>query len=83
LWSWSLCNILSEERMGLSLTIAAGPRQCSNSRAWVLWGSWPYYTVSDSRLPWPEGPGPGIYIHQEQGGPVIPPGTRFPFPWRN
>jgi hypothetical protein len=28
----SLCNILSDERMGLSLTIAAGPRQRSHSQ---------------------------------------------------
>jgi hypothetical protein len=27
------------------------------------------------RLPQPGGPGPRIYIPQEQGGPVIPPGT--------
>jgi hypothetical protein len=26
-------------------------------------------------LPQPGGPGPRIYIPQEQGGPVIPPGT--------
>jgi hypothetical protein len=37
--------------MGLSFTIAAGPRQR----------------------------GPRIYIAQEQGGPIIPPGTAFPF----
>jgi hypothetical protein len=30
------------------------------------------------RLPQPEGPGFHIYIPQEQGGPVIPPGTEFP-----
>jgi hypothetical protein len=41
--------------------------------------SWPYFTVSDSKLPQPGGPGPRIYISQEQGGPVIPPGTGFPF----
>jgi hypothetical protein len=29
--------------------------------------------------PQPGGPGPRIYIAQEQGGPVIPPGTAFPF----
>jgi hypothetical protein len=29
------------------------------------------------RLPQPGGPGPRIYIPQEQGGPVIPPGTGF------
>jgi hypothetical protein len=32
-------------------------------------------TVSNSRLPQPRGPGPRIYIPQEQGGPVITPGT--------
>jgi hypothetical protein len=31
------------------------------------------------RLPQPGGPGPHIYILQEQGGPVITPGTGFPF----
>jgi hypothetical protein len=31
------------------------------------------------RLPQPGGLGPRIYIPQEQGGPVIPPGTGFPF----
>jgi hypothetical protein len=31
------------------------------------------------RLPKPGGPGPYIYIPQEQGGPVIPLGTGFPF----
>jgi hypothetical protein len=30
-------------------------------------------------LPQPGGPGPRIYIPQEQGGPDIPPGTGFPF----
>jgi hypothetical protein len=29
------------------------------------------------RLPQPGGPGPCTYIPQEQGGPVIPPGTGF------
>jgi hypothetical protein len=33
----------------------------------------------DSRLSQPGGPGPRIYIPQEQGGPVIPPGTGFLF----
>jgi hypothetical protein len=30
-------------------------------------------------FPQPGGPGPRIYIPQEQGDPVIPPGTGFPF----
>jgi hypothetical protein len=37
------------------------------------------FTVSDClRLPQPAGPGSRIYIPQEQGGPVILPGTGFP-----
>jgi hypothetical protein len=40
---------------------------------------WPYITVPDSRLPQTGGPDPRIYIPQERGGPVIPPGAGFPF----
>jgi hypothetical protein len=35
--------------------------------------------LSHLRLPHSGGPGPRIYIPQEQGGPVIPPGTGSPF----
>jgi hypothetical protein len=56
-----------------------GPRQHSHSQVRVQRDSWPYFTVSDSRLPQPGGPGPRVYIPQEQGGPAIPPGTGFPF----
>jgi hypothetical protein len=35
--------------------------------------------LSQMRLPQTGGPGPRIYIPQEQGGPVIPRGTGFPF----
>jgi hypothetical protein len=65
--------------MGLSFTFAAGPRQRSYFQIRVSRYSWPYFTLPDSRLPQPGGPGPRIYISQEQGGPVIPPGTGFPF----
>jgi hypothetical protein len=41
---------LSDERMGLSFTFAAGPRQRSCSRARVPWDSRPHFTVSDSCL---------------------------------
>jgi hypothetical protein len=75
----SLCNILSGERMGLSITIAAGPGQRSHSQVRVPRDSWPHSAVSDSRLPQPGGPGPRIYIPHEQGRPVIPPGIGFPF----
>jgi hypothetical protein len=34
--------------------------------------------LSYQRLPQPGGPGSRIYISQEQGGPVTPPGTGFP-----
>jgi hypothetical protein len=70
---------LSDERTGLSFIIATGPRQRIHSPVRVLRDSWPYFTVSDSRLPQPGGPGPRIYIPREQCGPVIPAGTRVPF----
>jgi hypothetical protein len=47
---------LSEERMGLSFAIATGPRQRSDSRVRVPWDSRPYFTVSDSRLPFSSPP---------------------------
>jgi hypothetical protein len=59
--------------MGLSFTIAAGPRQRSHSQVRVP----PHFTASDSRLPQPGGPGLRIYIHQEEGDSVISPGTVF------
>jgi hypothetical protein len=65
--------------MGLSFTISDGGRQRSHSHVRVPRDSWLHFTVSDSRLPQQGGPGPRIYIPQEQGGPVILPGTRFPF----
>jgi hypothetical protein len=70
---------LSDERTGLLFTIPPGHRQRSHSWFRVPRGSWPYFTVSDSRLPQPGGPGPCIYISQEQCDPVISPGTGFPF----
>jgi hypothetical protein len=70
---------LSDERMGIPFTIAAGPRQRIHSWDRVPRDSWPYFAVSDSRLPQSRGPGPRIYIPQEQDGPVIAPGTGFPF----
>jgi hypothetical protein len=38
---------LSDERTGMTFTIAAGPRQRSNSRVRIPWDSRPYFTVSD------------------------------------
>jgi hypothetical protein len=46
----------SDERTGLSFTIASGTRQRSHFRVLVLWDSWPYFTVSDSRLPFSSPP---------------------------
>jgi hypothetical protein len=45
----------------------------------VLRDWWPYFSVTYSRLPQPGGPGPRIYIPQEQRSPVISPGSEFPF----
>jgi hypothetical protein len=52
----SLSLSLSDERAGLSFTIAAGPRQSSHSEVRVSWDSRPYFTVSDSRLPFSSPP---------------------------
>jgi hypothetical protein len=41
----------SDERTGLSFTIAAGSSQRSHSRVRVPWDLRSYFTVSDSRLP--------------------------------
>jgi hypothetical protein len=68
-----------DERTSLSFTIAAGPRQGSHCRVRVPRYSWPYVTVSDMRFPKPGGSGPRIYIPQEQGAPVITPGTGLHF----
>jgi hypothetical protein len=66
------------EKAGLSFTIAAGPRKCNNSRVRVH-ETHDHTLLSDTRLSQPGGPGPCIYILQEQGGPVIAEGTEFPF----
>jgi hypothetical protein len=50
---------LSDERTGLSFTIAAGPRRGSHCRVRVPWGWRPYFTVSDSRLPFSSPPTTG------------------------
>jgi hypothetical protein len=47
---------LSDERTGLSFTIAAGPCQRSNFRVRVPWDLRPYFTVSDSRFPFSSPP---------------------------
>jgi hypothetical protein len=53
---------LSDERTDLSFTIVAAHRQRSRSELEVPLDSWPYFTVSDSSLAQPGGPGPRIYI---------------------
>jgi hypothetical protein len=47
---------LSEERTGLSFTVPAFPHQRSHSRVRVPWDSRPYFTVSNSRLPFSSPP---------------------------
>jgi hypothetical protein len=72
-------NAVSYERASLSFTIDSVPSQRSHFRVFVHRDTWPHFTVSDSKLVRPGGPCPSIYIAQEQGGPVILPGTGFPF----
>jgi hypothetical protein len=52
--------------MGLSFKIAAVPRQHSHSQVWAPRDSWPHFTVSDSRLSQPGGPGPLIYVPRDR-----------------
>jgi hypothetical protein len=47
---------LSDERTGLLFIIAAGPRQRNHSRVRVPWDQRPYFSVSDSRLPFSSPP---------------------------
>jgi hypothetical protein len=47
---------LSDERTGPSFTIAAGSRHRSHFRVRVPWDLRPYFTVSDSRLPFSSPP---------------------------
>jgi hypothetical protein len=51
-----LWGALSDERTGLSFVCAAGPCQRSLSWVRVSWDSRPYFTVSDSRLPFSSPP---------------------------
>jgi hypothetical protein len=64
---------LSDERTYLWFAIATGPRQRNNSRVRVPWDSRPYFTVSDSRLPFSsppttrQGHGGGIRLRLHTG----------------
>jgi hypothetical protein len=49
-------GVLSDERPGLSFTTTAGPCQRSHFLVRVPWDSWPYFIVSDSRLPFSSPP---------------------------
>jgi hypothetical protein len=49
-------SALSDERTGLSFTIAVGPHRSRHSRVQVTQDSRLYYTVSDSRLPFSSSP---------------------------
>jgi hypothetical protein len=66
-----VCNLLVQLLLGLF--------QSSHSWAEVPQNSRPYFTVSfETPLTW-RARSPYFCIPQEQGGPVIPPGTGFPF----
>jgi hypothetical protein len=57
-----------DERTGLSFTIASGLHQHSHSQVRVLWDTWTYFTVSNSRPPTWRARSPYLY----------PPGTGWP-----
>jgi hypothetical protein len=62
-------SVLSDERTVLSLTFTADPRQCRHFRVRVPRYSWPYFTVSDSRLP---------QTWRSRSPYLYPPGTGWP-----
>jgi hypothetical protein len=66
---------LSKDRIGLS----AGPRYRSHSPARVPRDSWSYFTDWGSGLHQAGRPGLRIYVLQEEGGPLLPSRTWFPF----
>jgi hypothetical protein len=65
-----VCNLLVQLLLGLARTVTLGSKS-RRTHGHVL--------LSHLRLLQPGGPGPRIYIPQEQGGPVILPGNGFPF----
>jgi hypothetical protein len=64
-----VCNLLVQLLLGLAraVTLRSQSRRTHD-----------HILLSYLRLPKPGGTGSRIYIPQEQGGPVIPPGTGFP-----
>jgi hypothetical protein len=76
--SWCAAHFLTRGRVCL-LQLVQVLASAVNSWVRVPRISRSYFTASDSRLLQPGGAGPRIYIPREQGGPVIPSGTGFPF----
>jgi hypothetical protein len=66
-----ICNLLVQLLLGLARAITLGSKHLRTHD---------HILLSHLRLlPQPGGPGPRIYIHQEQCGPVIPTGPGFLF----
>jgi hypothetical protein len=59
-----LCNIISDDSIGLSFSIAAGPGQRSHFHIRDSRDSWPHFTVWYPRLPQPGGTGFPSRIHR-------------------
>jgi hypothetical protein len=64
------CNLLVQMLLGLARAVILGSKSCRTHD---------HILLSHLRLSQLWGPGHRIYIPQEQNGPDIPPGTRFPF----
>jgi hypothetical protein len=69
---------LSDERMVCTLQFLLGIARAVTLGSKSL-RTHDHILLSHLRLPQPGGPGPRIYIPQEQCGPVIIPGAEFPF----
>jgi hypothetical protein len=70
LWREDVCHLLIQLLLGLARAVTLGSK-FSRTHDNIL--------LSHLRPHQPGGPGPRIYIPQDQGGPVTPLGTGFPF----
>jgi hypothetical protein len=65
-----VCNLLVQLLLGLARAVTLGPKSLRTHD---------HILLSHLTLPQPGRPSSRIYIPEEQGGPVIPPGTGFAF----
>jgi hypothetical protein len=76
-----LWGALFDERTGLYFVYTAGPCQRSLSQARIPWDSWPYFTVSDLRLPFSSPPTTRSSVESESESHVTTDGQSASLSW--